>query len=182
MTATIVTTNEELQQIVELSGKYMRANFSEADQHTHGFLTWNYSFELLQQMNTQQPHVIVKDGERVIAYALVALKEARQFHPDLNAMIEQLETVEYNNEKLSDYKYYVMGQVCVDAAYRGNNVFKMLYLHHKKLFAEDFDFVATEISTTNKRSIRAHEKVGFKTIYTYSDALDEWNVVVWEWE
>ena len=51
-----------------------------------------------------------------------------------------------------------------------------------KLFAEDFDFVATEISTTNKRSMRAHEKVGFKTIYTYSDALDEWNVVVWEWE
>lgn len=182
MTATIVTTNKELQQIVELSHKNMRGNFSEADQQANGFVTWSYSLELLRQMNTQQPHVIVKDNDKVIGYALVALREASQFHPDLNAMIVQLQTLEYKNKKLSDYKYYVMGQVCVDAAYRGQHVFQMLYVHHKKLFKKDFDFVVTEISTSNKRSMRAHEKIGFKTFYTYSDALDEWNVVVWGWE
>lgn len=181
MIATIVTTNEELEQIVELSHKNMRTNFSEAARHANGFLTWSYSLQLLQQMNAQQPHVIVKDNDKVIGYALVALREASQFHPALNAMIVQLETLEYNNKKLSNYKYYVMGQVCVDAAYRGKDVFQMLYAHHKKLFEKDFDFVVTEISTSNKRSIRAHEKVGFKTFYTYSDALDKWNVVVWEW-
>ena len=182
MIATVVTINEELQQIIELSHKNMRANFSEADQQMNGFVTWSYSLQLLQQMNTQQPHVIVKDNDKVIGYALVALREARRFHPDLNAMIVQLETLEYNNKKLSEYKYYVMGQVCVDAAYRGKHVFQMLYTQHKRLFEKDFDFVVTEISTRNKRSMRAHEKVGFKTIYTYSDAIDEWNVVVWEWE
>lgn len=182
MIATVVKTDEELQQIVELSHKNMRANFSEEEQHTHGFVTWSYSFELLQQMNAQQPHVIVKDNNEVIGYALVALKEARQFHPDLNAMIVQLETLAYNNKRLSDYKYYVIGQVCVDAAWRGKHVFQMLYAHHKKLFEKDFDMVVTEVSTSNKRSMRAHEKIGFKTIYTYSDALDEWNVMVWNWD
>lgn len=132
-------------------------------------------------MNVQQAHVIIKDNDKVIAYALVALKASRKFHPDVDAMIKQLECVNYKNKPLSHYRYYVMGQVCVDTAYRGKNVFQMLYAYHKKLFENHFDFVVTEISTSNKRSMQAHEKVGFNTIYTYRDALDEWNVVVWEW-
>lgn len=39
MIAAVVTTSEELAQIVALSKKYQRANFSAADQLTHGFLT-----------------------------------------------------------------------------------------------------------------------------------------------
>ena len=57
----------------------------------------------------------------------------------------------------------------------------MLYGHHKKLFEKAYDFVITEISTSNTRSLRAHEKIGFKIIYTYKDVLDEWNVVLWDW-
>ena len=109
MTATIVTTGEELEQIVQLSHKNLRANIPEKEQTIQGFITWNYSLELLQQMNAQQPHVIVKDHDKVIGYALVALKESGQFHPDLQAMIDQLETIQYNNKQLSEYRYYVMG-------------------------------------------------------------------------
>jgi hypothetical protein len=57
----------------------------------------------------------------------------------------------------------------------------MLYEEHKRLFRKEYDFVITEISTINKRSIAAHKKIGFKTIHTYRDALDEWNVVLWDW-
>jgi len=181
MTATIVTTDEELKQIVQLSHKNLRAHIPEKEQTIQGFITWNYSLELLQQMNAQQPHVIVKDNDKVIGYALIALKEASQFHPDLKAMIDQLQTIQYNNKQLSAYRYYVMGQVCIDSAYRGTGVFKMLYRHHKKMFEKAYDFVITEISTSNTHSLRAHEKIGFKTIYTYKDVLDEWNVVLWDW-
>ena len=75
-----------------------------------------------------------------------------------------------------------MGQVCVDKAYRGKGVFDMLYQHHKQVLKDRFDFVVTEISTNNLRSVRAHEKVGFKNIHTYKDAVDEWSVVLWDWE
>jgi ribosomal protein S18 acetylase RimI-like enzyme len=181
MHATIVTTDDELRQIVELSAINHRNNVSAFEKEKEGFISWQYSYELLHKMHQQQPHVIVKDGERLAGYALVALKEAKVFHADLAAMINSLEALVYNNKPLSDYNYYVMGQVCVDKAYRGKGVFDMLYQHHKKIFKDKFDFVATEISTNNLRSIRAHEKVGFKTIYTYKDAVDEWNVVLWDW-
>jgi hypothetical protein len=58
----------------------------------------------------------------------------------------------------------------------------MLYQHHKKIYGDKYDMLITEISTSNIRSQKAHEKTGFKTIYTYTDAADEWNVVVWDWK
>lgn len=182
MLATIVTTEEELEQIVQLSYQNKKESISEDEKTSQGFVSWNYSMELLKKMHALHPNVIVKDGSRVVGYALVALKEARHFHQQMEHMISFVDDVLYNYKPLRDYKYYVMGQVCVDKAYRGKNVFAMLYEKHKELFQNTFDFIETEISTSNTRSMRAHEKVGFKTIYTYTDANDEWNVVIWNWQ
>ncbi len=182
MTATTVTTDNELEEIVQLSHKNLRTKISLAKQQQEGFITWNYSFQLLKQMNDQCAHVIVKDNSSVVGYALVALKTASIFHKDLNAMMAHLETLQYKNKSLQQYKFYVMGQICVRDDYRGKCVFQMLYQHHKKLFENNFDFVVTEISTSNTRSMRAHKKIGFEIIHTYKDALDEWNVVLWNWK
>jgi len=181
MLATTVTTGDELQQIVQLSDQSIRTKLSEEEKQSQGFVSWSYSFGLLQKMNEQHPHVIVKHDNNVIGYALVALKEAKHFHPDLETMIQHLDEITYNNKKLSDYNYCVMGQICVEKSFRGKGIFEMLYQKHKEVFQDKYDFVVTEISTSNRRSLRAHEKVGFKTIYTYRDAMDEWNVVIWDW-
>jgi len=182
MLATIVTTDKELQQIVQLSDENIRTKISQEEKHSQGFVSWNYSFDLLQKMNEQHPHIIVKDGKKVVGYALVALKEARHFHPDLETMIQHLDKIIYNDKKLSEYRYYVMGQICIDKSHRGKGIFEMLYQKHKELFQNNYDFIVTEISTNNTRSLHAHEKVDFKSIYTYRDAMDEWNVVLWDWK
>jgi L-amino acid N-acyltransferase YncA len=181
MQATIVTTEEELQQILSLSHLNIRNSVSATEQFSEGFITWNYSYELLKKMQDLHPHIIIKEDEKVLGYALVALKEARYFHRDLEAMIRKLESLQYNGDPLSQYQYYVMGQVCIDKACRGKGLFAMLYQKHKELFQKEYDFVITEISAQNSRSLRAHEKIGFETIHTYRDDLDEWNVVLWDW-
>ena len=78
--ATIVTTEEELQQIVQLSYQNQKTSISEEEKNKEGFISWNYSLELLQKMQALHPNVIVKDGNKVVGYALVALKETRHFH------------------------------------------------------------------------------------------------------
>ncbi len=97
-------------------------------------------------------------------------------------MISHTDQLYYNNRLLSSYNYYVMGQICVAKNYRGKGLVNIMYQHHKKLFQHLYDFVITDISTSNQRSVRAHEKAGFKTIHTYHDAMDQWNVVLWTWE
>jgi L-amino acid N-acyltransferase YncA len=75
-----------------------------------------------------------------------------------------------------------MGQICVDKEFRGKGLFEELYQGHKEIYGSGFDFIITEISTSNHRSLRAHEKVGFETIHQYTDEMDEWAVVVWNWK
>ena len=179
--ATEVTTQDELLQIHEMNRQNLKGNISQEEQEEQGFLTWLYPVSLLQQIDELAPSIIVKDEDKVIGYALVTPVEAGSSHPDLQAMIDNLETVDHKGRPLSSYSYYIMGQVCIHKDYRGKAIFNMLFQKHKELYSDTYELLVTEISTTNCRSQKAHEKIGFNTIHTYSDALDEWNVVVWDW-
>jgi len=179
--ATIVTTEDELLQIHRLNQTNYRQHVSAEERDKEGFVSWFYPMDLLQKTQAAAPHVIVKDDDKVVGYALTLLKEEAAFHKDLQAMFDNLSTVSYNDKLLAEYNIYCMGQICIDKPWRGKGVFSMLYQHHKLLNSGKFDMLITEISPSNPRSQKAHEKVGFKTIYTYTDANDEWNVVAWDW-
>lgn len=179
--ATEVTTDEELIQVNKLNQQNLKTNLAEQDQQEQGFVTWLYPVQLLQQVHAIAPGIIVKDNDKVVGYALVTPVEAGSFHPDLKAMMNYLETINYKDNPLSAYSYYIMGQVCIDKEYRGKGIFNMLFQKHKELYSNKYELLVTEISTANYRSQKAHEKTGFTTIHNYKDDLDEWNVVVWDW-
>lgn len=176
-----VTATEELQQILELQQQYLAGHKSIEEEKEQGFVTVHHSLQKLEQMHALAPSVIIKDGKKVIAYALVMLNEAGDLIPELQSMFQLLNRLTYKNQPLNHYRYYVMGQICVDKAYRGKEVFEMLYTKHKELMKEKYDFVVTEIATRNTRSIRAHEKVGFQLLHRFKDEQEEWDVVIWDW-
>ena len=179
--ATEVTTEDELAQVNKLNQLYHKVNLTKLEQAEEGFLSWLYPVSLLQQMHNIAPSIIVKDDENVVGYALVTTIESGRFHHDLRVMIDNIETLTYKDKTLSSYSYYIMGQVCIDKDYRGKGIFSMLFQKHKEIYKGKYKLLVTEISTRNLRSQKAHEKVGFTTIHTYNDALDEWNVVAWDW-
>ena len=178
---TVVTTEDELVQIHNLNQKNLKTNLDDQTQNQEGFVTWLYSIDLLRKMHQLSPGIIVKDENIVAGYALTTLKEARSFHPDLDVMFNNLENVQYNRKSLSSYNFYCMGQICIAKEYRGRGIVSMLYQKHKEIYSNKFDFLLTEISTSNIRSMKAHEKIGFQSIYTYKDKVDEWDVVIWDW-
>jgi ribosomal protein S18 acetylase RimI-like enzyme len=176
-----VDTNEELQQILDLQKKYLAGTNSSAEEKEQGFVTVQHTLQKLEQMHALAPSIIVKDGEHVIAYALVMLNDAGHLIPELQSMFQLFNRLTYKNQPLNFYRYYVMGQICVDKAYRGQGVFEMLYAKHKELMQGKYNFVITEIATRNTRSIRAHEKIGFELLHRFTDEKEEWDVVIWDW-
>jgi len=178
---TLATQLSELQQIAALSKENLRFGLSPEEKESQGFITWEYTVESLQQMQSIAPSVIVKYNEEVVGYALTAFKETAIFQPELVPMIEHLETLSFRGRSMKDYRYYIMGQVCIAKAHRGKGLFEKLYQHHKEVFQPRFEVVVTEVSTSNHRSIKAYKNTGFQTINTYKDAIDEWDVVVWDW-
>lgn len=179
--SSLVTSEEELGQIHELNKKNMRTTAMTEEQMREGFVSWLYAPELLRQMHTIAPSIVVKDGNKIAGYALTATKEMCSFHRDLQTLFTHLQKIKSGTGPLSDFTFYCMGQICVDKDYRGLGVVNLLYQKHKEIYGGKYQLLITEISTSNIRSQKAHEKTGFKTIYTYRDQLDEWNVVAWDW-
>lgn len=177
----LTTTIQDLQQILQLQEENHATNISETELRSQGFVTLRHDIKILEQMHNLSPSVIIEEDNNVVAYALTMLQECRQLIPDLEPMFALLDRLNWNGKPLSDYSFYVMGQVCVAKQYRGQGLFDELYRHHKKIYQPQFDLIITEIATRNHRSIRAHERVGFKTLHTHQDELDEWAVVGWDW-
>lgn len=75
---TQVTSDNELAQIHSLNLANLKSALSKQQQEL-GFVTWLYSISLLKQLHTTAPSIIVKDGEKVVGYALTALIEAGVF-------------------------------------------------------------------------------------------------------
>jgi len=179
--ATLASSTEELQQILQLQKENLRQHVTEDEMRSQGFVTLHHDLNALQQMHELAPSVIIKDEDVVVAYALTMLRECRQLTPDLEPMFTLLDQLSWHNKPLNDYRFYVMGQVCIARAYRGQGLFDELFRHHKEIYQPLFDLFITEIATRNVRSMRAHERVGFKTIHVHRDELDEWAVVGWDW-
>lgn len=180
--ASLAENDTELQQILSLQQENLLINLSADEQKDQGFVTLHHTLSLLQQMHKLAPNVIVKDGHKLVGYALTMAPGCRRLVSGLEPMFRLLDTLYYKEKLIADLSYYVMGQVCVDKNYRGQGVFQLLYDFHRKSYAATYDALITEIATRNHRSLRAHEKVGFEIIHTHRDELDEWAVVLWDWK
>lgn len=173
-----VTTTAELEQILALQKKYLRGVRNAVEEKEQGFLTVAHSLETLQRMHEQEPSVIVKAGDELAGFALVMTRKCREWIPELLPFFDYLDQLSYNGKPIADCNYYAIGQVCVAEEWRGKGVFDLLYQHHQDCFSQRFDFVITEIATRNTRSMRAHQRVGFRELAIHRDYLDEWAVVL----
>ena len=179
--STLVKNITDLQQILHLQQQNLPKNISDEELRSQGFLTFQHDLKILEQFHELAPSVILKDHDKVVAYALTVVNEARYIFPPMESMFLLLETLHWKGKPFHSYRYYEMGQVCVAKDYRGKGVFEMLYQQHKKSYSHKYDLLVTKISTKNYRSLKAHEKVGFQTVLIQKDDLDEWAVVVWDW-
>lgn len=181
VTLTTVSGTGELQQILDLQRRNLAKNITATELQSQGFVTMIHDLGILQQMHNLAPSIIAKDDEQVAGYALVMLRECRQLFPPLEPMFKNFDELEFRGRALNDYRFYVMGQVCIDKQYRGSGLFDKLYQKHKEVYSPRYDFIVTEVATRNSRSLRAHERVGFDTLNVYRDELDEWAVILWDW-
>lgn len=171
----------ELSQVLNLQKRNLEISVGSDESKSQGFVTVNHDMDLLKLMNHPYPHIIAKDGDQVIGYTLVMLKSLKDKIPVLQSMFGEINKLTYKGEKLGEVSYFVMGQVCIDKPYRGKGVFGGMYEEMRKQMSAHFKYVITEIATRNTRSIRAHEKVGFRELHRYQDDLEHWSLILWDW-
>lgn len=175
-------TKADLKGILDLQQKNLSENISLEEKLEQGFVRVQHNLELLELLNSIERHVIAKDKDLVAAYVLAMTKKSRNDVPMLVPMFQQLDNLTYKGKNVSEYNYMVVGQVCIGKNYRGIGLFASCFEVYRNTFEKNYDFAITEISVSNPRSIKAHQKVGFEIIYTFKDEYETWVIVVWDWK
>lgn len=170
------STLDELEQIRTLQLQNSSQNISAEEKLQEGFVTVQHSVALLEQMNYACAHIIAKDNDIVVGFALVMLSS---FRNKIEVLIPMFERIDELVPK--DKTYVVMGQICVDKNYRKQGIFRGLYHFYKEELHHEFDFLITEVAAINIRSMHAHDAIGFKIIDTYNEDGIEWNIILWDW-
>lgn len=187
-TYTITTLKEEgILPLLELQKENLKLNLDAETIESQGFVSFVYSPDDIKGMMNEEPQIIAVDGEEIVGYALTASLDYARTVKLLQPLVEKSKTLSYNDTPLGCHatarneglRYYIMGQICVKTGYRGIGIFDALYQGHKEHLSAKYDGVITEIATENKRSLAAHRRVGFKTIYEYYDEISQkdWEIV-----
>ncbi|WP_268034589.1 GNAT family N-acetyltransferase [Algoriphagus sp. PAP.12] len=175
------SSNSDLEGILQLQRENLLENLNQETIQKEGFVRVKHSLEDLENLQKDVGHVIAVSGDQVAAYILAMTKQSRDKIPMLLPMFEQFDSIQYQGQLVSDFNYMAVGQVCVGKDYRGLGLFAEAYRAYRDFFKPNYYFAITEISLNNKRSLRAHEKVGFKIIHTFKDQYEEWAIVLWDW-
>ena len=170
---TTVSSEGELLQILELQKVNLPSVLSEKEFKDEGFVTVVHSLDLLRRMNERCPHVIAKSGDQVVGYALC-------MHPDFSKEIEILKPMFREIEKVltNQEPYLIMGQVCIDKAFRKQGIFRGMYRKMLSTYRSDFGQIITEVDDRNQRSLTAHYAVGFKDLSQYQSSGRNWCLIV----
>lgn len=178
-------TQKELQQILALQQQNLPLRVPEADIAGKGFVTVAHSLELLASMNTAEPASIAKQGEDDVlaGYCLAMTKDFRNDIPVLIPMFDLIDQLQMGGVSLKEVNYLVCGQICVAEGHRGQGIFEGLYHHLQQQHAGRYPLMITEIASRNKRSLRAHYRLGFAHLHTYQAPDGEvLEIVVWNWQ
>lgn len=183
MQYTVVTSQEELDGILRLQQANLADHLDADEIREQGFVTVSHSPQQLHRLHAIESSVIAKAEDRVVGYILAMTAASRDDIPVLVPMFELFDTLLHHDRPVNSYTYMLIGQVCVDKNYRGIGLFDHLYQTYINRFRHRYDFAITEIALNNRRSLRAHERVGFHTIHTYTspDGV-QWAIVVLDWK
>lgn len=196
----IATTEEDLEQIVQLQSANLKDSLTPEETKQEGFLSLQYDVSILKaMMGREHAHVVArKQDGAIVGYTLVC---PRDFCNDSGFQTSCLGDIArvmdhvvhcYGDKRTSTplRSYIVMGQVCVDKTVRGTGVFAGLYASMKERLSPQYDCIVTAIHKSNQRSWRAHEKIGFQVLRPPNrksnscgcgDGDDGWCIVLWDW-
>jgi GNAT superfamily N-acetyltransferase len=171
----------ELQGISDLQQKNLKHLITPAEADSQGFVTAEYTMEFFKAMHDACPSIIAKADERVVGYALVALKSVRHHHDLLADLFNSIDKVTFKGRLLASVNYVVVGQLCVAKEFRGQGLVQQMYYYYRDCLSDDYDYLITDVAQANPRSLKAHKTTGFQVVDVLTYGGVSWDIVLWDW-
>ncbi len=170
---------EDLADVARLQQENLARNVSEKERQEQGFVSVETSPELLKEIAEQEGITVARVQGKVVGYLMPMSVEHGRAIPLLDPFIERFKNVQFEGKPLQDYRYCILGQICIDKNYRGQGILEKLYQELETRLAGKYDLGISEIGANNPRSLRAHlDKMHFQVAEQYSAEGRDWYVVI----
>ena len=110
---TQVQTQKELNDLKALQNANLRKLIGEEEAMKEGFVTSEYSTELLGKMHEAHASIIAKEGEEVVGYVIVTDKSVLGEHEEIDHLFDTVDQITFNGQQLKEVSYILVGQLCV---------------------------------------------------------------------
>jgi ribosomal protein S18 acetylase RimI-like enzyme len=181
VTIKLVSSEDELRGIQELQQKNLRKNITEMEAAEQGFLMAEYNLDFLKKMHEAAASVIAVAEGNVVGYSLVSLKTIRDEHPLVADLFNTIDRLPFQSKVLSESNYVVVGQLCIGKEFRGIGLVDQLYQYFKDCYANEYEYLITDVAKANQRSLKAHKRTGFQVIDELVYDGIGWDIVLWDW-
>lgn len=172
----------EFEGILTLQDKNHIDNVPTLEKEINGFVTLKHDLRVLKKMSSKAPQYISINGGNITGYVLTLVRSLKSEFPILKPMFQEFKDITYKSVPLENYRYVISGQVCIDKDSRGLGLLSQMYQQMQVDLSTVYSICITEIAETNKRSLKAHEKIGFQILHTYFDGRQNWHIVIWDWK
>jgi hypothetical protein len=154
---------EDFESLVSLQNLNLASNLSD-EQRRDGFLSVRFSAEQFADMNDDLCVVVAVEEKIVKAFLSASTVQFNAPFALPKTMIDRLPQVIYDSKPLSDWFVCIAGPICIDADLRGQGLLKMLYDCFYNIAPVQYELATLFVAVDNRRSIRAHEKLGMRII------------------
>ncbi len=181
VTIKLVSSEDELRGIQELQQQNLRKNITATEAAEQGFLMAEYNLAFLQKMHDAAPSVIAVAEGKVVGYALVSIKAIRDEHDLLADLFNTIDRLKFQSQDLASSNYVIVGQLCVGKGFRGIGLVDKMYQYFRDCYADQYEYLITDIAKANPRSLKAHQRTGFQVIDELVYDGIGWDIVLWDW-
>jgi hypothetical protein len=101
-----VETAQELKDLKALQNANLRRLIGEEEAMKEGFVTSEYSIELLQKMHEEHPSIIAKEGDEVVGYVIVTNKSVLGEHEEIDHLFATVDNLPFNGQLLKESSIY----------------------------------------------------------------------------
>ena len=140
-------------------------NIDRNAQENEGFLIANFTKDALKKFHEICPILLAMERNEVLGYVIVGNEKSVGIDPIIDAMIKEGKNqVEGTDLPMSNKHIFVI-QACVKKAHRKKGVFRQLYASLIAKYKNTHGLILTEVVSHNKRSLKAHQQLGFETLH-----------------
>jgi hypothetical protein len=146
---------EDYPAILSLQSANYIANLS-ANERKQGFLSAQFSPEQTAQIAEDLGTIVAVIDGQILGFVCAFRNEFETGSPVIAKMLESYDDMKFEGRRLSSFKSYIYGPVCIDRNYRGRGLLRGLFEAQKKELAGQFEIGVAFVSRSNPHSLTAH--------------------------